>query len=684
VPAGLLRDVEETAPKYSTENCRLSTKTVSMHRHHVHVQLAITFALVRCACGTERQAGQRCPECGREAEEADEDLERRRAIVRAVSHRTPPGDVEPLVLENAFSSLGAWLDGFFAAYEATGDGSADDVAPALRASLGDLDALHRRASRADRLRPNHAVWAAIDDVLAAYDGLRDTYLEALTAATVEDAERAAPRGQAAIDVAAAALDRFNAVSDAWDRVEAADLGDEHGDLLAGAEAIAALIGTADMVELDRKGAEFFVRITGGDVPCPTGFGLRLQLLDLAVEASMDSERFWRAARTVYKLLAEHGVALRGLFDDPDWRADLTALTVETRDAGFEAAAVGAAAGVNRRRLVQSALRLAARQIERAAQPLVATLVAVCGRQSYARERRRDVNALLTRAGQMGLDDLLLGFDPKLRDADAHGEFELDGEGVRLTGTRGKLNYLTDEQLLDVTLAGTESIVALYSGLVGALVAAGVDPEALEEAVAAEIADADKIKLVLLLNGWHDVDVRIDDGHVLARGERDAANAWGVLAAVVAVVPETCETVTLVATDETGTHTASGPLAPFRRWSGADNECEKEIAFTLASLAWTVDGEPILTRAHSEKVYAYRAVEALYLSVPVAEAIKVLRSLREAARAIASEDLAAALTAALRLRREVATGVAPSKSVDAVIHAFDRWLLVDLPETRSSW
>jgi hypothetical protein len=143
-----------------------------------------------------------------------------------------------------------------------------------------------------------------------------------------------------------------------------------------------------------------------------------------------------------------------------------------RDAGFESAAVAAAAGDNRRRLIQSALRLAARQIERAAHPLLATLLAIERRQPYGSERRRDINALLTRVSQWGHEGLLLGLDPKLRDADAHGAFEIDDEGVRLT--RGTVNYLSDEELIDFVLAGTESIVAVYWGLVAALVAAGVE------------------------------------------------------------------------------------------------------------------------------------------------------------------------------------------------------------------
>jgi hypothetical protein len=647
------------------------------------VKLTVTFSLVRCACGAERQAGRSCPACGRDPEEVDRDLERRRAIVQEVSDREPVEDAEPLALEDAFPAIRAWFDRFSAAYEATGEGSVGDAARRLREALEELDALHARAARARRLRPAHALWAAIDGVLMAFDNVRDTYLDALTAATLDDAEAAAVRGQVAIDTATAALDRFNALADAWERVESADLAHEHGDLLGGAEAVAVLSGTADMVVLDRKGAELFTRITDGAVAAPSGLGVSLQLLDLTVEASMDATRFWRSARSVYELLVDHDVALRGLFDDPDWRADLVGVSLEARDAGFEAAAV-AAVGANRRRLVQSALRLAARQIERAAQPLLATLLAIEGRQPYASERKRDINALLTRATRSGHEDLLLGLDPKLRDADAHGKFEIDSDGVRLTGSRGKLDYLSDEELVDVTLAGTESIVALYWGLVAALVAAGVHVGELEEAVAAEIADADKIKLVLLLNGWHDVDVQIEEEHVIARGQRDGESAWGLIAAVVSVVPEGCETLTLVATDEGGTHTASGPLAPFRRWSGADDEQQKEIAFTLASMAWTIDGTPILTRAHTEKVYAYRAVEALNPEVPTGAALTTLRALLDASRAIGSDPLALVIATALRLRREVATGTPPTTSVEDVVGAFDRWLLVELPEMRSSW
>lgn len=207
------------------------------------MKLSITFSLVRCACGNERQAGLPCPSCGRDPNEIDEDLERRRAVVRGASERDAVGGVEPLALEEAFGVLGAWFDGFSEAYEATGEGSVDGAAGRLRESLKELNVLQARASNAPRLRPNHAIWAAVDTVLAAYDDVRDTYLDSLIATTVEEAEAMAARGQVAINSVSSALDRFNNLADAWQSVYDADLAEEHGELMAGAEAIVALGGT---------------------------------------------------------------------------------------------------------------------------------------------------------------------------------------------------------------------------------------------------------------------------------------------------------------------------------------------------------------------------------------------------------------------------------------------------------
>ncbi len=613
----------------------------------------------------------------------DENVKRRQTIVDRASRPKPNREGEPLRAEEAFRVLRPWLDSFVAACRRVEEASVDEAAAGLRNALGDLETLQGRVENTRRLRPLYALWDTVDEVLSAYNEIRDAYLSALVAPTIDEAKEGEARGQAALDRAAQVLDRFNQHSEWSERTEG-DPSQEDDGLVAGAEAIAALSGSSDLVSLDTQGAELFDRITGGDITCPQGFGVALRLLDFAVETSMNKQRFWAVSQTVYRQLTPHDVALQALLDDKQWRRDLASVAQEALDAGFESTAV-TAASTNRRRHVQSAIRLAARQIERIAHPLLATLIAVENRRPYASEQRRDIGALLDKAAQQGHDDLLLGLDPKLRDADAHRAFEIDEGGVHLTGTRGKLDYLTDDELVDITLAGIESITAMYWGTIAALVAAGANSIVVEELLQIDIGDEGRIKFVLLLNGWHNVEVTREGSAFTASGDRDGQDKTGVISSVVSVLPEGCESLKLNATDEDGSHTAFGPVAPFRNWGKAEDEQEKTIAFTLATAAWTIDGSPLVSKAHAEKIFAYSTLQALNPEVPINTSLKTLRALLDAARAIDSQGLAAAIASALRLRREVAVGIeVDTRQIQRVIDGLHPWLPEDLPEIRSGW
>ena len=280
--------------------------------------------------------------------------------------------------------------------------------------------------------------------------------------------------------------------------------------------------------------------------------------------------------------------------------------------------------------------------------------------------------------------MLLGLDPKLRDADAHREFEIDEGGVRLTGTRGELDYLTDDELVDVALAGAESIAAMYWGTIAALITVGADASDLGELLQIEISDEGKVKFALLLNGWHDIEVARDGNAFTVRGNRNERNKTGVISSVVSVLPADCETLMLIASDEDGTHTASGPVAPIRDWKEIEDEPEKTIAFTIAMTTWTIDGSSPVSQAQAEKVCAVNTLQALDPEVPTRTSLKNLRALLDAARAIHSQGLATAIASALRLRREVAVGVeVDSREIRAVTEALNPWL-EELPKTRSSW
>jgi len=211
-------------------------------------------------------------------------------------------------------------------------------------------------------------------VLSAYNEIRDAYLSALVAPTIDEAKEGEARGQAALDRAAQVLDRFNQHSEWSERTEG-DPSQEDDGLVAGAEAIAALSGSSDLVSLDTQGAELFDRITGGDITCPQGFGVALRLLDFRCRDVNEQAALLGCVADRVSAAHTHDVALQALLDDKQWRRDLASVAQEALDAGFESTAV-TAASTNRRRHVQSAIRLAARQIERIAHPLLATLIAV--------------------------------------------------------------------------------------------------------------------------------------------------------------------------------------------------------------------------------------------------------------------------------------------------------------------
>lgn len=204
------------------------------------VEFAISFSLVRCICGAERQAAQQCPSCACIPEdEVDKNLERRQAIVDRATKSKPNREGEPLRAEEAFRVLHPWFDKFVVACRRIEEVSDDEATIGLRNALCDLEALHGRVANTRRLRPRYALWNAVDEVLSAYHEIRDAYISALVAPTIDEAEEAAARGQAALDRATLALDHFNQHAEWLERTEG-DPSNEDDGLVAGAEAIAAL------------------------------------------------------------------------------------------------------------------------------------------------------------------------------------------------------------------------------------------------------------------------------------------------------------------------------------------------------------------------------------------------------------------------------------------------------------
>lgn len=620
------------------------------------MQFTIAFKLVDCVCGGQRQAAQVCPHCGTVPTESDPHVEGRKRLVQLAREPLPAHDEPALDIESAFGLLQDWTNWFLHALEqavgALGDapttGEVEASATALREWVASLDALERRAAKGPRLRPSLRIWHAVDDLIATLRQMRDEHLRGLLAQTPAEAERHAVEAQGLLDQASLVLDHFNQFTDVWRAIEDAPLSDEFGDIVAGASAISVLTATGDLADIDQRGRSLLRRITGDDTECPVGIGLALLHLDVAAQASFDTERLWREAGVACRVASSQVTMLQGLAADPSWRDDIHRISTEARDAGFELIAIAEATS-NRRRQLQATLRLGARLFERVAPPLLATLLAASRRGAYAREKKKDPFTLVRELQQAGLGSLLYGLDPRLRDADAHAAYDLTESGVIFTGTRGSLNAATDTELLDLVIGATESITAMYWGVLAALIQLGTEAEDLEQLISTTLDPKDQIRYVLHLSGWLDVEVRIEGEHLDATGCRDAPNQLGLVAAVISALPEDVQTARFVRRGAAGDRVLEGPVAPFRIWNQEPDELQKERAFTRASMLWQLDGQAIITSDLNRKLIAYRAAEAMHALQP-AEQLRSLRVLLDDARASSDSELAAVLSSALRGRR----------------------------------
>jgi hypothetical protein len=448
-------------------------------------------------------------------------------------------DVEatPLDISDAFGVLRAWLDTFMNALEAlakessqsTQDDEESVAVLQLGAAVAELELLNRRLEITRKLRPTRRWWRIVRDQLGALEQVKDAYLDAFVADSPGSAESHANAGQEHLDAAARILDYFNHFTDVTEALDPVSIDDEFAALFTGAGVVSALAGTGDLAKLDRKGQELLRRIAGEDLPAATGMGVGLLHLEVAAEILYDTERLWQAAHEVHKILRANPQALQGLVSDPHWASEIAAIATSARDASFELSAVSAVTE-NRRRLVQALIRLGAKQFESIGPPLLATVAAVRSRRSYAQERRKDANTLVSELTQAGFAPLLMGLDAKIRDADAHGQYRLEDDRIFFVGTRGELVEATDEELLDFVLTGTESVTAIYWGIVVALLTSGVAPEEVERLLAEDIPDLDRLRYILNLSGWQEVELTLSGDRLEASGWSERPSQIGLVGA----------------------------------------------------------------------------------------------------------------------------------------------------------
>lgn len=610
--------------------------------HEFHIQ----FVTVTCDVCNETRFAEEAPcGCEEQAEASDNHVQRRR---RLVWNAAPLDDLDRAEIliesgldEELFDRCSQLLERFMTSFQLLGAGQPGG-SQLLRAALTDWRDMRDSVRSSRHLRPWLTFWRAVDGAIENIGLVASRYIETFICGTASEAERHAAETQDALDEATASLARYSALLDQWERVDYSHL--DPLDVLPSLAAAATVANETDsIVDLDRRGAVLFERVTG-DQSTEPGIGLGLVVTDFVASVMYDSELLWSKAADTYNTFMSDPAKLLSLLENKTWLDDYRAGVAELRDAAIEAAAFSAAATADRFE-VRSTIRLGARLFEPIARPLVVALLAVGKGRSITRLTNKDPNVSVNQLRQAGLAHLVEGLQAGIRDADAHHKYTIEEDRIVFTSRRAEQTNMTRGQVLDTVLTGMETLHSLYFGMTCAFLAAGVAIEDLPDADAWNFSDEQRMSLVLGASGWTNIRVGRSDSTIEAKGEgRFPDNPTSLGGACLAGLSEDVMTLVLQ-TEGEESHTLRMDAQTFRDRESIGNPWDRDVAFIKGCARSSYDSQPIFNRDQIRKWIAVKVGEALRSSDVQAQ----LRSLERLARDQGDEELADSVSAAERLR-----------------------------------
>lgn len=632
----------------------------------------VLFAEGECdGCGQLRSLDVTCDGCGTPAQQDHGPLLARRAVVDPVLEELrsdlPAGAVRAVEVSEWLGLLDDWLMEFLGGLnDFVGTGSISRV----HASCEALRQLRADAAASPRYRPDLTGGKAFDAGLDRLHGLAVSCLEALRAATTDDANRLFGTAQADLTAAQDAGAR-------WVELRAEWFGPDdvpNGDLVwEGTSRALRMLGAQHhgVSAINESGRHLFERVTG-ETACPSGIGVALRMAEVHADVVLDVDRFWRCTQLTYRRLtsteAKGRAAIGAVAGSPDWVSDMRAVQEQIVEAIRDLPDLTTA---NEKRVGRAVVRLGHLNAERAAKYLIATLLAAYRDRDYAELRKKDLGGLLTEAGQAGLESLLLGVDKAMRHGDAHGEFAVEADGVRFTATRREYDFLTWPELVDRVFAGIESTDAMFTAVLCAVAGTAVEDDIVD--IEDIFGPEQQIRLAAAADGWTEIHIDGDLADLVVTGSRPRRVTFPSVGLIAAFAPADAVSLTVDVGSPEGRDVFSGPLEPMRAFQEQAYGADKEAWFLDVCRSWTLNDRSLADGPMLRKAVAFNVMTAASADdTPIAHRSILIGPWLEAAKRAGDQELTAAVTEVAWGIRMTSAGIKPDATFRHAVNQLSNW------------
>lgn len=446
-------------------------------------QKSMGFKVVECSrCKASRVLGQPCAECDlkpRLGEVNSLVVQRRTAVARiqrTLNYQHDTKDEGELGLPSR-EELEQYLNDFV---DALGglitDPIVDESITEMVEAERQLRNLKRRCSARPRLRPTIALHEAISKVIAHFSELWPTYIEALQAPALDEAQRLASLGQDKINAASDELANYDSLVEstrAYEDLTIPDLLDRS------INALAISYPGLDLRSLDRYGSQEAERLIG--MQAQAGYGAQFLILNAVGSVHFDPGRLHLLLREASRVCADDS-QLSEVASQP---AALEGLATSSRLAyeAWEMFESILSRVKDDDALMRRAIKFYGEIYEDVASPILAwyNLIAGIKAQPYAKLIQEDATVLARSLTRQERTALLLQDDgASLRHASQHGSsYTLDGQDV-VFRLRSYQETLSRAEIMDRIFSFVESVLAMNWSLLNALARLGVEVPVTED------------------------------------------------------------------------------------------------------------------------------------------------------------------------------------------------------------